>query len=77
MEEKLQHMVKRKMLKSVKSSEWASQIVLATKKEVVRICCNYKLTINPVLENRFYYQLPTIGLLNELNGNSFVLLHSS
>ena len=51
-------------------SDWGSQIVIAPKKNGgIRICCNYKPTLNPALEDDIY-PLPLIDdILGTLNGN--------
>ena len=48
------------VLGSVSYSEWASQITIVTKPDgTVRICGDYKNTINPVIENDIY-PLPSV-----------------
>lgn len=43
------------IVKKVDFSDWASQIVLTPKKNgEIRVCCNYKRTINACLEDKIY-----------------------
>lgn len=68
--EKIQDILKRDIIKKIVYSDWASQIVLAPKKDgSVRICCNFKPTLNPNLEGNGY-PIPNIDeILFTLNGN--------
>lgn len=51
----LEKLVSEGILEKVKNSQWASQIVVVPKKNGdIRICSNYKPTINPVLEDDVY-----------------------
>lgn len=68
--EKFRDMLERDIVRKVVHSDWASQIVLADKKDgTVRICCNYKPTLNPCLEGNGY-PIPNVDeILFTLNGN--------
>lgn len=70
--EKFRDMLERDIVKKVVYSDWASQIVLADKKDgTVRVCCNYKPTLNPWLEGNGY-PIPKIDeILFTLNGNKY------
>lgn len=63
------------ILKPVKFSNWASQIVLAKKKSGdIRICCNFKTTINPQLYDD-KRPIPRMDdILSRLGGNSYFSL---
>lgn len=51
----LEDLEARKIIKRVDHSNWASQIVLAPKKNgQIRLFCNYKPTLNPCLEDKIY-----------------------
>lgn len=56
----------------VKESQWASQIVIVPKKDGnIRVCCNYKNTLNPQLRDD-KYPLPVIDdLLTELGDGEY------
>lgn len=71
-EKQLHEMVLNGVLKKVDSSNWASQIVLSPKKNgEIRLCCNYKRTINPCLEDKIY-PIPRIDdTILTLHGNKF------
>ena len=59
-EEELQRLEKEGVIKSVSHSKWASPIVPVVKKNgQVRLCGDYKLTINPVMKVD-QYPLPHI-----------------
>lgn len=58
--EKLEAMVSQGKIAKVKHSEWASQVLIIPKKDGdIRICCNYKPTLNPALQDEIY-PLPVI-----------------
>lgn len=63
-------MLRKGIVKRVDFSDWASQIVLAKKKDGrIRVCCNYKPTLNPCLESN-EYPIPNVDdILFTLNGN--------
>lgn len=67
-----EEMMKKGVVEKVDFSDWASQIVLAKKKNgQIRVCCNYKPTLNPCLENN-EYPIPNVDdILFTLNGNKF------
>lgn len=66
----LQEMARKGIIEKVDFSNWASQIVLAKKKDgQIRICCNYKPTLNPNLEDN-HFPIPNVDdILFSLNGN--------
>lgn len=68
----LSELEQKKIIKKVRFSDWGSQIVLAPKKNgEIRICCNYKPTLNPFLEQN-EYPIPNVDdLIFTLNGNKF------
>lgn len=74
-ETQIEGMLSRGIIERVKFSDWASQVVLAKKKnERIRLCCNYKNTLNPNLE-KYEYPIPNVDdILFTLNGNSFFTL---
>lgn len=74
-ETQIEHMLSRGIIERVKFSDWASQVVLAKKKDgKIRLCCNYKNTLNPNLE-KHEYPIPNVDdILFTLNGNSFFTL---
>ncbi|XP_053390286.1 uncharacterized protein K02A2.6-like [Mercenaria mercenaria] len=49
-EEELDRLVKDGVLEKVDTSEWATPIVPVPKKEGIRICGDFKVTINPLME---------------------------
>lgn len=67
-----EEMESKKIIKRVKHSDWASQVVLVSKKNGdFRPCCNYKPTINLALQNE-EYPLPVIDdILSSLKGYSW------
>lgn len=73
----LEELRKRKIVRKVDFSDWGSQIVLAPKKNgEIRVCCNYKPTLNPCLEKNDY-PIPNVDdLIFTLNGNKFFTLTS-
>lgn len=57
-EEQLREMVKTGMLQQVSHSDWATPLVVVQKKDgSLRLCGDYKVTINPVLKTD-HYPLP-------------------
>lgn len=73
--ENLNDMMNRNIIKRVNFSDWASQIVVADKKNGdIRVCCNYKRTLNPNLENHDY-PIPRVDdIIFTLNGYKFFSL---
>uniref|UniRef100_A0A336MPS3 RNA-directed DNA polymerase n=1 Tax=Culicoides sonorensis TaxID=179676 RepID=A0A336MPS3_CULSO len=71
-EKKLLELEKNNIIKRVEFSDWASQLVIVPKKDgSIRLCSNYKATLNPCLE-RNDYPIPNIDdILFKLNGNKF------
>lgn len=71
----LEDLRQRNIIKKVDFSDWGSQIVLAPKKNgEIRVCCNYKPTLNPCLE-RNDYPIPNVDdLVFTLSGNKFFTL---
>lgn len=71
----LNDLVSRDIVKRVNFSDWASQIVVADKKNGdIRVCCNYKRTLNPNLENHDY-PIPRVDdIIFTLNGFAFFSL---
>ena len=57
--EELQRMVEDGILKSVESSEWATPIVVVTTKQKIRICGDYKSTVNKCLAVK-QYPIPSL-----------------
>lgn len=56
----LNEMEQNGIIEKINNSKWASQVVLVPKKNgEIRICCNYKNTLNPALED-VVYPLPVI-----------------
>ena len=56
-EAEIDQMEKDGILKSVPYSEWASPIVIVPKLDgTIRICADYKRTVNPVIKNDTYPQ---------------------
>lgn len=70
-EDELKHMCDEGFIQPVCSSDWAAPIVCVLKKDSsVRICGNFKITINPFLETNVY-PLPLIDdILTSLKGNT-------
>lgn len=68
----LKELEKNNIIEKVKFCDWGSQVVLAKKKNgEIRICCNFKPTLNPFLEQN-EYPIPNVDdLLFTLNGNKF------
>lgn len=72
-ESQLQALEKEGILSKVKTSQWATPIVPVMKKSgEIRICGDFKVTINPVLEAE-QYTLPRIEdmMANLVNGQTF------
>lgn len=71
----LNDLLGKSIIKRVDFSDWASQIVVADKKNGdIRVCCNYKRTLNPNLE-RHDYPIPRVDdILFTLNGLKFFTL---
>ena len=71
-EKELNKLEKKGVIKKVKSSRWASPIVLAPKSDgSIRICGDYKATINTCVESR-PYPLPTADdILSTLAGGRY------
>jgi len=67
--EELDRLVREKILKPVENSEWATPIVVVPKPgNKIRICGDFKVTLNPALEPR-PYPLPTPeDIFHTLNG---------
>lgn len=73
--ENLNDMLSKDIIKRVNFNDWASQVVVANKKNGdIRVCCNYKRTLNPNLENHDY-PIPRVNdIIFTLNGYSFFSL---
>ena len=57
------------ILKSVSYSEWARPIVNVPKPDgTIRICANYKRTVNPVIKNDAYLQPTPENLFSKIQG---------
>ena len=57
------------ILKSVPYSEWASAIVIVPKPDgTIRICADYKRTVNPVIKNDTYPQPTPKELFSKIQG---------
>lgn len=71
-EAEIQRLVKEKILFPTVKSEWGTPIVPILKSDgSIRVCGDYKITLNPNLEN-FHYPLPRIqDLFNELKGGKY------
>ena len=56
------------IIKSISSSEWASPVVIVPKPDgTIRLCGDYKSTINPVIENEMYPQPRKLTLLKRMH----------
>ena len=56
-------------LKSVPYSEWASAIVIVPKPDgTIRICADYKRTVNPIIKNDTYLQPTPEELFSKIHG---------
>ena len=56
-EDEIDRLEKNGIIKSVSTSEWASPVVLVPKPDgTIRLCGDYKSTVNPVIENEVYPQ---------------------
>lgn len=71
-EDQLRKMVDDKVIEPVEASNWGTQIVVVHKTDgTLRICGNYKRTVNPNLEN-IRYPLPRIEeIFDKLRGGVF------
>ena len=68
-EEHLNKLCKDGVLEPIKSSDWATPIVIVPKKDGnLRICGDFKVTINPFLENVTYPLPKPADLFSTLNG---------
>ena len=68
-EAEIDRMEKDGILKSVPYSEWASPIVIAPKPDgTIRICADYKRTVNPVIKNDAYLQPTPENLFSKIQG---------
>lgn len=73
--EKLKMQENKGIIVYVEESDWASQIVVVKKKnDDLRICCNYKNTLNPQLKDNKYPLSIIDDLLSELGGNKYFCL---
>lgn len=69
MERALNQKIDDSILTPVESSDWATPIVLVVKKDgYVRICTNYKLTLNKAIEVYRYPLTWVEDLLDRLHG---------
>ncbi|XP_037806013.1 uncharacterized protein LOC119600060, partial [Lucilia sericata] len=59
-EEELARLCDSGIIEPIKYSDWASPIVVVPKKDSIRICVDFKVTLNRVLEKE-HYPLPTIN----------------
>ena len=68
-EAEIDRMEKDGILKSVPYSEWASPIVIVPKPDgTIRICADYKRTVNPVIKNDTYPQPTPKELFSKIQG---------
>ena len=68
-EAEIDRMEKDGILKSVPYSEWASPIVIVPKPDgTIRICADYKRTVNPVIKNDTYPQPTPEELFPKIQG---------
>ena len=71
LEEKLDHLEKQGILKKVDQSSWATPVVLVPKPDkTIRLCGDYKITVNPWVKTEGY-PLPTVqDLFSTLAGGT-------
>lgn len=70
-EEELTRLERDKVITRVKHSEWATPLVVVPKQHGVRICADFKVTLNRVLEKE-HYPLPVIkDIFAEMAGAKF------
>ena len=70
-EKLLEELVSSGKIERVNWSDWASQVVIAHKKSgAIRLCCNYKPTLNKQLEDDIYPMPRIDDIISQLSGNS-------
>ena len=70
-EDEIDRLKKEGIIKSVSTSEWASPLVIVPKPDgTIRLCGDYKSTINPVIENEIYPQPTPDEIFAKMRGGT-------
>ena len=70
-EEQLDNLEKEGVIVKTKTSDWATPIVVVPKKNGIRICSDYKVTLNPQLQVDKYSLPRPVDLFATLSGGHF------